>query len=78
MEDRISIIQNVFNATSTSSLQRTNEGMCLSAHFVKHHSLQQHWDIAVSAAPQDETDQWDLPSWETPQGALTVFGELFL
>lgn len=54
MEDRTFIIQNVFNATRNFSLQRTNEGMCLSAHFVKHHSLQQHWDIAVSAVPQDE------------------------
>lgn len=58
VEDRTFIIQNVFNATSYSSLQRTDEGMCLSAHFVKHHSLQQQRDIAVSAAALDETDQW--------------------
>lgn len=58
VEDRTFIIQNVFSATSYSSLQRANEGMCLSAHFVKHHSLQQQWAIAVSAALQDETDQW--------------------
>lgn len=57
VEDRTFIIQNVFNATSNYCLQRTNEGMCLSAHFVKHHSLQQQWDITVSAAPQGEAVQ---------------------
>lgn len=59
------IVNNVFNATSNSSLQRKNEHTGVSPRFVKQHALQQRanfcwqrWDIGVLDTPRDGAVQW--------------------